>query len=215
MPYEMIIGHGAQQPFTIPGSCSAVSHRHAMLRVDDMGNWYIDDLTGPQGNGTYIRDSEGIFRRITSKMIYRDSIIRLGSGGHNSFTFYANRIIAPDDYSYEFDLLHQQLMNFAQEQATLEAENEKKGKRMKYIRMGCGVLTAAFVLYSFISGNSVGFAPAAVSGALTAMLPAPDQKPLKQLMERKKTMLVCPKCFNPISEIAINNRVCPMCKAKG
>lgn len=215
MPYEMIIGKGGQQPFIIPGTCDAVSHNQARFWVDDNGNWFIEDLTGVNGNGTYVRDSTGIFRRIKTKMIDRDTVIRLGCGGHHSFTFYANRFIAPEDFSFEFDLLQHQLRSIQQEQAVLEAENEKKVKRMKLIRGTGGVITIAIMIYSAVTQSFLGLAPAAITGALSAFLPAPDQKQLKALMEKKKNILVCPNCFNPISETAVYNRVCPMCKAKG
>ena len=215
MPYEIIIGNGGEQPFTIPGSCRAVSHNHARFYVDDDGNWFITDLTGPTGNGTFIRDSNGEFRRINTKMSDRDTVIRLGSGGHNSFTFYANRIIAPDDFTFEFDLLHRQLNDIRQEQLMLEAENEKKAKRIRGIRLGGAVLTISFIAVSLITGSALGVAPAVLSGAVSAFLPTPDQKKVKDLIERKKTSMVCPKCFSPISETAVYNRVCPLCKAKG
>ncbi len=215
MPYEIIIGRNGQQPFTIPGTCEAVSHQHALFTVDDNGNWFIEDIKGPHGNGTFVQDVNGEFRRIQKKMIDRDSIIRLGCGGHNSFTFFANRIIAPDNFSYEFDLLHHRLRALQQEQAALEAINEKKAKKIKTIRAASGVITLGLLAYAAVMKSPAGFAPAAISGAVTALLPAPDQKHLKALAEKKKAILVCPKCFSPISETAVNNRVCPLCKAKG
>lgn len=215
MPYEIIIGNGGQQPFIIPGSCRAVSHNHARFYVDDNGNWFIEDLTGPNGNGTYVQDCNGVFRKIQTMTIDRDSVIRLGCGGHNSFTFYANRIIAPDDFSYEFSLIHERLREIQQEQVRLEADNEKKSKRIKTIRTVGGFLTLVFLGVGLVTGSPLGFAPAALSGGIAAFLPAPDQKQLKALMERKKSVMVCPRCFSPISEAAIYNRVCPLCKAKG
>jgi len=215
MPYEIIIGRGAQQPFIIPGNCNAVSHNHARFMVDDDGNWFIEDLTGPNGNGTYVRDCNGIFRRVQSKMIDRDSVIRLGCGGHNSFTFYANRIIAPDDFSFEFDLIQTQLRDIQDEQARLEAKNEKKTKRIRTIRAAGGALTITFIAISLITGSALGVAPAVLSGAVSAFLPTPDQKQFKAILEKKKAILICPKCFSPISEAAVYNRVCPLCKAKG
>lgn len=215
MPYEIIIGRGGQQPFTIPGTCEAVSHHHARFTVDDDGNWFIENLTGPGGNGIYIKDCNGTFRRTEAKMIDRDSVIRLGSGGHISFTFYANRIIAPDDYSYEFDLIQAQLREIQQEQSRVEAENEKKARKIKAIRAASGVVTLGLLAYAAVMKSPGGFAPAAISGAVTALLPSPDQKRLKAVLEKKKALLLCPKCFSPISEAAIYNRACPMCKAKG
>lgn len=215
MPYEIIIGRRAQQQFVIPDSCDAVSRQHARFWVDDNGNWFIDDLTGGRGNGTFVRDSTGAFRRIQTKMIDRDTVIRLGCGGHHSFTFYANRIIAPTNYSYEFDLLQRQMRELRQEQATIETANEKKAKRLKLIRGGSALVTLGIMAYSALTKSYLGLAPAAITGAVTALLPTPDQKQMKELLERKKNLLLCPCCFNPISEAALYNRVCPMCKAKG
>lgn len=212
--YEMIIGCGGEQPFMIPGTCRTVSHRHTRFWVDDNGNWFIEDLTGPQGNGTYIRDSSGEFRRINRKRIDRDSVIRLGAGGYNAFTFYANRIIAPDDFSFEFTLLQKQLREIQNEQQRLEAENERKAKKIKNVRLvggciaGLSAIGALFSMPGFIGVM-------AISGAIAGLLPAPNPKELKALLERKKSIMVCPKCFQPISETAIMNRLCPQCKAKG
>lgn len=215
MPYEIIIGREGQQPFPIPDTCKAVSRAHARFIVDDNGNWFIEDIKGPQGNGTFVMDANGEFRSIQSKMINRDSVIRLGSGGYKSFTFFANRIIAPDNFSYEFNLLNDRLRAIRQEQSLLEAANEKKAKKIKVIRAASGVITLGLLAYAAIMKSPAGFAPAAISGAVTALLPAPDQKQLKALAEKKKAILVCPRCFSPISETAVNNRVCPLCKAKG
>lgn len=215
--YEIIIGNGGQQPFIIPGNCRSVSHEHARFWVDDAGNWWIEDIKGASGNGTFVMGEDGVFRSIKQKMIDRDTIIRLGQGGHNSFTFYANRILAPEDYSYEFDLLEGKLRAIKQEQAMLEAENEKKQKRMKQIRIGGSVLTLGVAGLGLMlsGGNPLGFTPALLTGAITGLLPSPDTKQLKALEQRKRNILLCPKCFNPIGEAFVNNRQCPACKAKG
>lgn len=215
MPYEILIGRGAQQPFIIPGNCNAVSHHHARFQVDDDGNWSIQDLTGPNGNGTFVQDSTGVFRRIQTKMIDRDTVIRLGSGGHNSFTFYANRVIAPDDFSYEFGLIHSRLHALQEEQARLEAENEKKARRIKAIRTTGTLIAAISALLSFVASMPGVIGVTVVAGGIATFCPAPDQKKLKALLEKKKALLVCPKCFQPISETALYNRMCPLCKAKG
>lgn len=215
MPYEIIIGNGGQQPFTIPGNCRAVSHNHVKFTVNDDGNWFIEDLTGPNGNGTYVQDCNGVFRRIHTKMIDRDTVIRLGCGGHNSFTFFANRIISPDDFSYEFDLLQARLREIQNQQTLLEAENEKKAKRIKVIR-GIGTAIAAiFAIYSFIFQAPMGIGITVIAAGIATLLPSPDQKKIKALLEKKKAILVCPKCFLPINEASVYNRACPMCKAKG
>lgn len=211
----MTIGRGGQQPFIIPGTCGAVSHEHTRFWVDDNGNWWIEDIKGPNGNGTYVMGSDGEFRRITRKMIDRDTIVRLGPGSHTSFTFYANRLIAPDDFSYEFDLMEDKLREFKKEQAMLEAENEKKLKRVKMVRISGGILTGAFVILGVVCGKIGLASPAMLTGAIAAMMPSPDTKAMKNLAERKKAVLVCPKCFNPISENTVYNRMCPSCKAKG
>lgn len=212
---EIIIGRGGQQSFIIPGSCGAVSHEHTRFWVDENRNWIIEDIKGPAGNGTFVMDEQGEFRRITIKMIDRDTIIRLGPGGHNSFTFYANRLISPDDYSYEFDLLESKLNAVKREQQMLEAENEKKQNRVKNLRMIGGGLTILVLVGGFLLGGVGGAMPSVVVGAITGLLPGPDTKALKNLERKKRAFLLCPKCFAPISETTVYNRICPSCKAKG
>lgn len=216
MPYTLTIGRNGEQPFTIPGTCQAVSHEHARLLVDESGNWTLEDLKPPPyGNGTYVRDADGEFRLITKKRIGLDTVIRLGCAGHNGFTFYANRLVAPDNFSYEFDLLEAKLTDIRRRQLMIEAENEKKQKRIRGIRIGSGVLTLGILATTMITGSGLGIAPAMLTGAVTALLPGPDQKALKALLEEKKNILVCPSCFSPISEADALNRACPRCKAKG
>lgn len=213
--YEIIVGRGGQQPFIIPGSCGAVSHEHARFWVDQAGNWIIEDIKGPAGNGTYVMDAQGEFRSVRSKMIDRETIIRLGPGGHNSFTFYANRFIEPEDFSFEFDLLESKLGQIKQEQMFLETENEKKQARVKNLRMVGGVLTIAMLVGGYILGGVGGAMPSVVVGALTGLLPGPDTKALKALEKKKRALLVCPQCFLPISEANLYNHKCPSCKAHG
>lgn len=213
--YEIIIGRGGQQPFIIPGDCGAVSHEHTRFWVDESGHWIIEDIKGMAGNGTYVMDAQGVFRSIKTKMIDRDTIIRLGPGGHNSFTFYANRLIAPDDFTYEFDLLESKLHEIKREQQTLEAENEKKQVRVKNLRMVGGALTIVMLVGGFLLGGVGGAMPSVVVGAITGLLPGPDTKALKNLEKRKRALLVCPNCFLPISEANAYNHKCPSCKAQG
>lgn len=212
--YQIIIGCGGEQPFMIPGTCRTVSHRHARFWVDDNGYWFIEDLTGPNGNGVYIRDSNGEFRRIIRKRIDRDTVIRLGAGGHNAFTFFANRIIAPDDFSFEFTLLQRQLREIQQEQQKLEIENEQKAAKIKKVRT-TGIVIGALSAVGALFGMPALLGVTLISGGIAALLPSPDQKALKALLEKKKSIMVCPKCFQPVSETSIMNRICPLCKAQG
>ena len=66
---EFIIGRQGTQPFPISDAYYHVSTRHALITIDEQGQWWIEDLNST--NGTYIQDSTtGEFVRVQKKRIH-------------------------------------------------------------------------------------------------------------------------------------------------
>ena len=100
---EYIIGRNENGTMVkVPQHCNSVSGRHVKITVDDHGCWALEDLDST--NGTFVRDDKGVFHRVYTKRISKDTIIRLGGGDSGSFVFTAGHLLAPahDAYEYEF-----------------------------------------------------------------------------------------------------------------
>ena len=50
------------QPFATKTTQSGVSRKHAVIRIDENGCWWLEDRWST--NGTYIREDDGGFRKI-------------------------------------------------------------------------------------------------------------------------------------------------------
>ena len=211
---EKIIGRQGDQPFQIPDDFNGVSRQHARLTIDDQGQWILEDLKGPAGNGTYVLDDDGSWKQIKKKIITPDTRVRLGS--IHSYEFLAHRVMVddPNDYSYEMNALYDAYMAIT---AKIE-EEEKRVKRRKSLTkkliIGGAVVTIAGMLLNVVAGASIG----GLTGIFMAsrMLIAPDAGKLNELMKERARIAVCPKCGLPMNEQSVRNRICPrpQCRAK-
>jgi len=66
---QYIVGRDSEAEFVV--SRSSVSSRHAQLRVDDTGNWWVEDLNST--NGTFVNEA-----RIKSKQLSDSDQVRFG-----------------------------------------------------------------------------------------------------------------------------------------
>lgn len=204
-----IVGRCGNQPFKI--TADGVSAEHAKITIRD-GLWFIEDLNSK--NGVFIRNAEGEFVRVYKKQIDKDTVIRLGQGGHHSCTFMANRLCAEEnDFSYEFMMLKKIRKELAAEEARQEQINHRNGWIAK-----CSGLVVVFVCmflgkYIDIDSNLkyllIAFAP-----ILTGLFFRKDSVKLKTIKARKKNLIVCPKCGKPLSGYEVDNMQCSSCKAK-
>ena len=217
MAQTFTIGRNGNQPFKI--AAPGVSGTHAEIHIDYSGRWHLRDLNST--NGTYMRIEDGSFVRIGHITIDEDTIVRLGAGSHQSYTFMAHRVLEPDGvYGYEFARLCEALS----EQEKREAHMRKTIKDHNIMSIASGavvgllffVVTALIDIpqeqMSLVTGLRVAIFP--IVGAVVKLLFSGDADKLRQVVERRKTFLVCPKCQRALTDYDINNMACPYCKAK-
>lgn len=210
MNLEMILGKEGEQPFPI--SNSGVSRKHACITVHD-GVWTLEDLNST--NGTFIQDEDGEFERICKKQITEKTVIRLGPGTMNGYTFMAHRIVVKDsnDYSFEFLVLSQTLMELGEKEKMLK----KKLKQHQQMRLLLPALALGLSYLPFVEnlGNPavmirlVMFVPSLLSGFLFGK----DPQEVQKLAVVKARLLVCPKCHRPLTQYELDNEICLACKA--
>lgn len=217
---QFIIGRGGNQPFKIPADKSLVSHEHAILQIDDYGRWTITDNNS--ANGLYVRNADGDFERVYQTEITNMTVIRLGPENVRSFEFWANRVAVadPNDYSTEFQYLKRMLTMLKE----TEEATEKKAERYNWIASCSGLAaTVVFFIYTMLrqeENASVGNMGMMIRmGMMTsvpilvkACLPKPA-KMLKGMREKRAKLMRCPKCGNPLSDHAVKQGFCPVCKA--
>lgn len=219
MAKEIIVGRNSNSPIKIPEAKDGVSWNHAKITVSDDGVWSIQDMDST--NGTYVRDDDGEFRLVDSKIISETDIIRLGKdGAGNCFTFMAHRAIDPiGSYSFEF----RQLRRLLNSQRELELKQEKAihshGWIAKFSGIGVIILRAIWGWFdnsNNLSNSNVWYALIAISPVAVGTLFNGDNKKLRQIRERRKKILICPNpmCGYPISEWDIEHGQCSHCKAK-
>lgn len=205
------IGKKGNQPFKI--TADGVSGEHARITIDN-GQWYIEDLDST--NGTFLKDSNGEFVRIYKKQIFENSIIRLAKGGHHSHTFTAHRLLAPEnDYSYEFLELRKTMARQLEEEKKQEQINTRNG----WIAKCAGV--AAILLCTLIGAipgvtvdPNIRYVVIAFAPIIVGLLFRNDAARLKAVKNRRRNLIVCPKCGRPISDFDVDNMQCSVCKAK-
>lgn len=219
MSQEFIIGRNPDSALKVPADKLGVSGQHVKITIDDNGVWHLEDLNS--SNGTYVRDENGDFQRVYKKAIDRTTTIRLGPQGHNSFTFMANRVSAPDQsYEYEFMYLKRALAEQIEREDELEKRNARNMKIVKAaspIAMGLCIAAQYVIpgmkndanLNLWISRGAMAIAPVAIG-----MFFGIDARSMKALKQRRLKVLTCPKCNYPVSEFDIQNMQCSRCKAK-
>ena len=65
MAKEFIIGSAASSAIPVPATARGVSGQHVKITVSDHGRWQLEDLDS--ANGTYIKDFNGDFRRVSNR----------------------------------------------------------------------------------------------------------------------------------------------------
>ena len=84
----ILLGKSGDQPFDIEQQ--GVSREHARLTIDDDGQWVLNDLDS--SNGTYIRNENGDWERISKKKITPSTFICLGPDNANGCKFFARHV---------------------------------------------------------------------------------------------------------------------------
>ena len=210
---EFIIGKNHAEPIAIPASKSAVSGTHVKITVsDDRKTWVLEDLNST--NGTYIRDDEGNFRQVYKCYITEKTIIRLGGQGITSFVFMAHRVFVsdPTDYSYEFGVMVQDYMAIKQEITTREQIN----KNHNSIRIFAPIIGLGLSC-CIPSGSQLAMWGIRLSITIPTFLVGwlfrKDADKLKEILNKKAKLFMCPRCGKPLADHFVQQHYCPSCCA--
>ena len=207
------IGRLGNQPFKISEDCNGVSREHARITISDSGEWVLEDIKGPSGNGTFIRDLRNPeWSPVIKARITPETMIRLGQ--FHSFQFMAHRVEVddPKDFTFEFMVMRQLWGELTEAIEREEKRLEKRKKQMTMVAVGgiaIGLLSApltSVIGYSLSGLSSVGL------GA--RMLMSPNSKELTAARAARQKLVVCPNCGQQLSENEINNLRCMVCKAQ-
>lgn len=206
------VGRMGDQPFTI--TANGVSAKHAQITITDDNRWHIQDLGST--NHTYVRDAEGNFYMIDNMDIREDTVIRLGTGGHHSYTFMAHRLIAaPDDYSYEFKRVKKLRQRLTEEEKHIGDTINTHSWITKFSGLALLLIIALLDMIIHLPQNPyIRYLAIALAPAITGVLFKDDKKTLNEAREKRQKLLVCPHCGRPLTSYEIDQMQCSACKAK-
>lgn len=208
---KFLIGRGTQcnQPFAITND--GVHSEHAVITIDDNGQWILEDLKGDGGNGTFVRTDNGDWKRVYRVAVTPETVIRLASGGHHAYTFMAHRVLQNrDDFGYEINEVRKIYTHLRDEE---EAE-EKRLQRLKSLPM---IVSAVCLIASFVATNISAVrvimgSQAIIIGLISYFFGGNNQ--IKNIRDKRRKLVVCPRCQRPMSDFDLENRQCSICKAK-
>lgn len=206
MGEEIIIGRDGNQSFPITND--GVSLRHARL-FNINGQLVLEDLGSR--NGTFIKNEAGEFDRISRVNVKETDIIRLGSGGVHSITFWVHHLLVedPNDYSYEF---HHLIKTYRDDFRPQLDALWKKNDMRDWCSIGAPIVGLGL---SFLFSSD----PLMIRMSIT--LPALAvgvfflgfAKKMRLLNNHRQRTIVCPRCGRPLSDFDIEQQQCSMCKA--
>lgn len=220
---QILLGTEGNQPFPI--TQSGVSRRHARITIDDYGKWTLEDLHST--NGTFIRDKDGIMRRISSVNIEPMTFICLGPDNANGCSFYACHLKNTRNYFKEFEYLNEieDLFDAAQN----KAERKARVTKMSIALVSLIALAISLIIQFcppvvhllHVSGINPGELNvnllrigSAFSGICTLLYdPKKDDKEIKHSRE-KYHRCPNPKCSHLLKTSEIRNMQCGKCKNK-
>lgn len=204
---DIVVGKEGDQKFPIKNA--GVSRRHARI-IADGGHWVLEDLGST--NGTFVRDADGMYRRVSRVAISEDTMIRLGDESSNGYAFMAHHILEEDadNYSYEFSRIR-----FWRDE--LRAERERCQAAVRNRGLVQIALSMAVIGITFIPGIESNIQMLILR---VGMLVPPlynffvqGKNKMQKIYERQQLLLVCPRCGRPLTDFEIGKEICLACKA--
>lgn len=121
---KIIIGKQGDQKFPIKNA--GVSRQHASITIEG-GHWILEDLDST--NGTFVRDDNGLYQRVSRVEIKEDTMVRLGDESSNGYAFMAHHVVEddPENYAYEFARLAEWRDQFKKERERCQAAQRNRG----------------------------------------------------------------------------------------
>lgn len=207
MGEEIIIGREGNQRFKIEND--GVSARHARLIVEGDGRLVLEDLGSR--NGTYVKNQDGNYDRISRAVVTETDIVRLGSGGMHSITFWVHHLLVsnPSDYSFEFrHIINQYNEEYKPQLAALFRKSDMRD----WCSIGAPIVGLGL---SFLFSNN----PLMIRMSITLPSLAVGvfflgfAKKMRTLNSGRIHNIVCPRCGRPLSDYDIEQQQCSACRA--
>jgi len=204
------LGKEGEQPFEIKST--GVSRIHAIIEIDDDGNWWLEDCKST--NGTFVRNENGDFVRWGRERITPHSFICLGPDNSKGCSFYAHQIKDYGNFLEDFQFLQDKDAEFERKEEELE-NKIKKIRIMGPILVLIGVFCITGVPFiNDMLGDyamQIRIALSSLSGILTTLYDGSARK--KQLKEEKEKWHHCPNplCSHKLKSSEIENMQCSKC----
>ena len=210
MTNQYIIGREANSPFPIPDTARAVSRQHARIIIDDNGNWILEDMN--TANGTFVRNDDGKFVRVSRVTINPDTFIVLGGENIKGCSFYARHVQSPATYTEEFYYIRDKKQEFAK-------RIRKQELTTKYIKWGPTIISALALLGSMFFTHPQDTILFLRLSSLVTVITGLAYDPVnsrKRIKEQEAKFMQCPNpnCHNTLSDNDVKNMHCPRCKAQ-
>lgn len=219
------------QPFQWKSFQSDVSHEHAIITIDDDGNWWLKDMNST--NGTYIRkddeewwrfgnDDDPDFRRVESCAITPMTFLRLGNENSKSISFYAKQAEKYGDFDKEFEYIKERKESLLQ-------EKELNIKRIKRISIFLEIylpiiISLLIVVLGFLGGRldlggGIGTALFLILNRMPKLIYNSNKKQeelISQIDKRIQSLSFCPnpECSNKLTSKQIDYMKCDSCGIK-
>lgn len=137
---KIIIGKQGDQKFPIKNA--GVSRQHASITIEG-GRWILEDLDST--NGTFVRDDNGLYQRVSRVEIKEDTMVRLGDESSNGYAFMAHHVVEddPENYAYEFARLAEWRDRFKKERERCQAA--QRNRRLVQILISVVVIAVSYM----------------------------------------------------------------------
>ena len=204
------MGKEGDQPFEI--KASGVSRNHAIIEIDDYGNWWLEDCNS--SNGTFVRDNEGNFVRWGRERITPHSFICLGPDNSKGCSFYAHQVKDYGNFIEDFHFMQEKEEEFDRRSEELDAKVKKIRIAGPLLVLLCVFGITGIPLVNEMLGDyamQIRIALSSVSGLLTTLYDGSARK--KQLKEERERWHHCPNpaCSHKLKSSEIENMQCPKC----
>lgn len=199
------IGRLGDQNFPIKGQ--AVSSHHATVEQYDDGTLILRDENSV--NGTYVRNDQGEFLRVSHVKVRMNSVVRLADQTVNGCTFTVSRLFKtdPNNFMEEFQELRRVQAQSRQEWDALQ----RRAVNMRFVPvlLSAGAFLASLPLTNLMAVRGLMILPSLV----TPFLGVGDMKRMRRHNEKYRKLLVCPRCQKPLSEDMVSRGQCGYCQA--
>lgn len=206
---KIIIGKQGDQKFPIKNA--GVSRQHASITIEG-GHWILEDLDST--NGTFVRDDNGLYQRVSRVEIKEDTMVRLGDESSNGYAFMAHHVEEddPENYAYEFARLAEWRDRFKKERERCQAAQRNRG----LVQILISVVVIAVSYMPFLSEQP---RLQLMVMRIGMLLPpvyiffASGKNKMQRIYDRQQRILVCPRCGRPLTDYEITKQMCMTCKA--